>query len=103
MSDKEGVTSLSTLVWSCVTDGTTVNSGIGSLQSSAGLETGGEMAVEVGEEADTETVLLRQWLEKFQVKEQEKEDKNVLYIKMSENGFLQILRTLNTLNYFKLL
>ena len=63
MSDKECVTSLSTLVWSCVTDGTTVNSGIGSLQSSAGLETGGEMAVEVGEEADTETVLLRKWLE----------------------------------------
>ena len=29
------------------------------------------MAVEVGEEADTETVLLRQWLEKFQVKEKE--------------------------------
>ena len=27
------------------------------------LETGEEMAMEVGEEADTETVLLRQWLE----------------------------------------
>ena len=29
----------------------------------AELETGGEMTMEVGEEADTETVLLRQWLE----------------------------------------
>ena len=65
MTDEECVASLST-VWSYVTGGTSSDCGISSLQSLvdlAELETGGEMAMEVGEEADTETVLLRQWLE----------------------------------------
>ena len=46
MSDEECVASLSTPVWCFVTGGTAVDSGIISLQSE--LETGEEMAMEVG-------------------------------------------------------
>ena len=65
MTDGECVASLSA-VWSYVAGGTSTDSGVSSLQclvDLAELETGGEMAMEVEEAADTETVLLRQWLE----------------------------------------
>jgi len=61
MSDAECVASLSA-VWSCVAGGETV-SRQQCLVDLAELETGGQMAMEVGEETDTETVRLRQWLE----------------------------------------
>merc|ERR1719318_1608485 len=65
MTDGECVASLSA-VWSYVAGGASTDSGVSSLQCLvylAELETGGEMAMEVEEAADTETVLLRQWLE----------------------------------------
>ena len=61
MTDEECVASLSTPVWSYGTGGTIVDSGINSLQSE--LETGEKLAMVVEEEADTETVLLGQWLD----------------------------------------
>ena len=61
MSDAECVASLSA-VWSCVAGGEAV-SRQQCLVDLAELETGGQMAMEVGEETDTETVRLRQWLE----------------------------------------
>ena len=45
------------------------------------------MAVEVGEEADTETVLLRQWLEKFQVKERRRKTKMSFTSKCRKTDF----------------
>merc|ERR1719318_1883447 len=65
MTDGECVASLSA-VWSYVAGGASTDSGVSNLQclvDLAELETGGEMAMEVEEVADTETVLLRQWLE----------------------------------------
>jgi len=61
ITDTECVASLNT-VWSYVNGG----SGASSLQTLvdlAELETGGEMAMEVGEGVDMESVMLRQWLE----------------------------------------
>ena len=63
MSDEECVASLSTPVWCFVTGGTAVDSGIISLQSE--LETGEGYGG--GEEASTETVLLRQWLVTYHI------------------------------------
>ena len=65
LTDEECVASLSK-IWSYVTGGSSCDCGISSLQSLvdlAELETGGEVAVEVGEKVDTEALLLRQWLE----------------------------------------
>ena len=70
---------LSTPGWSCVTGFITVDSGISSL-TSAELETGGEMAMEVGEEPYTETVL------EWEMKEQEKVDTLARATWWTENG-----------------
>ena len=61
ITDTECVASLNT-VWSYMTGGSGVSS-LETLVDLAELETGGEMAMEVGDIVDRESVMLRQWLE----------------------------------------